>query len=346
MDKQLAGRLGHVQVILEELVDGEQRLLIQGVDGVLLEHLLQEHLAQGGGKLIDQAADAQILVVDDIPLGVKDLAHLDGDLGLLIRLGQLTQMLGHGADAHEHAALAVDAQSFFDPQGHLLHIAGTSVFVHLVDQHHVLLAHAENEVVLPVGEQALNQIQRSGLHPVVHRADDEHAPVHLGGHMQLLGPHVDIADEDVVGDDILHEGALVVLLFIIALGRVQRHGRHGAHRAADAVVAAGEHRIVKVSAPAGQCLEGLALQGHTLAVGLLNGLYIFAPLLADPRQLAARDNGSLGVDDPDGAVGGLFELQHYILKNSTGHDTPSCSLSKRPQTLCANCQVVAYIISS
>ena len=89
MDEQLPSGLGDVQVVLKELVDGEQRLLIQRIDGVLLEHLLQKHLAQGGGQLIDQAADAQILVVDDIALGVEHLAHLDGDLGLLIGLGQI-----------------------------------------------------------------------------------------------------------------------------------------------------------------------------------------------------------------------------------------------------------------
>ena len=54
MDKQLPGGLRHVQVVLEELVDGEQGLLIQRIDGVLLEHLTQEDLTQGGGRLIYQ----------------------------------------------------------------------------------------------------------------------------------------------------------------------------------------------------------------------------------------------------------------------------------------------------
>ncbi|CAN4027001.1 Lipocalin-like domain-containing protein, partial [Dysosmobacter welbionis] len=89
VDEQLPGGLGHVQVVLKELVDGEERLLVQCVDGVLFEHLLEEHLAQGGGQLINQPADAQILIVDDVLLRVKDLAHLNGDLCLLIALGQV-----------------------------------------------------------------------------------------------------------------------------------------------------------------------------------------------------------------------------------------------------------------
>ena len=53
MDKELPGRFRHVQVVLEELVDSQQSLLIQGVNGVLLKDLLEEHLAQDGGQLID-----------------------------------------------------------------------------------------------------------------------------------------------------------------------------------------------------------------------------------------------------------------------------------------------------
>ena len=322
MDKQLPGRLGHVQIVLKELIDGEQRLLIQGVDGILLENLLQEHLAQGGGQLIDQPADAQILIVDDIALGVKDLAHLDGDLGLLIGLGQIPQVQGQGADAHEHGALAVHPQGLLDGGGHLFQVLAAGALGHLVDQGHVVVAHAQHEIILPVREHILHHVHGNGLGPVVHRADDKHAPGHLRRHMQLLGPHVDIADQDIIRDDVLNKGALIVLFLIIDLGGVQGHAGHGAHGASHAVVAAGENRIVKVGAPAGHGLEGLALHGHAVALRRGDRLHIFGPLLADTGELAARDHRALGVDDADGAVRGLLELQHNILKNSSRH---SCS---------------------
>ena len=92
MDKQLSGRLGDVQIVLKELVDREQRLLIERVDGVLLEHLGQEDLAERRRKLIDQAADAEIFIGDDRFFGVEDLADLNGDLCLLIGVGQLAQV--------------------------------------------------------------------------------------------------------------------------------------------------------------------------------------------------------------------------------------------------------------
>ena len=44
--EQAAARFGNVQVVLEEALDGEQRLSVERVDALLLEHLAQEGLAQ------------------------------------------------------------------------------------------------------------------------------------------------------------------------------------------------------------------------------------------------------------------------------------------------------------
>ena len=93
VDEQLPGSLGHVQAVLKELVDGEQGFLIQRIQRILLENFLQENLTQSGGQLVDETPDAQILIVHDALLGVKDLAHLDGGLGFLVGIRQLPQIL-------------------------------------------------------------------------------------------------------------------------------------------------------------------------------------------------------------------------------------------------------------
>ena len=59
--EQLTRGLGYVQVVLEELLNGEQRLLIERVDRTLVEYFAQEHLAQRDRQLIDQTANAQVL---------------------------------------------------------------------------------------------------------------------------------------------------------------------------------------------------------------------------------------------------------------------------------------------
>ena len=62
---QLARGLGDVEVILKKLVDRLKRILIERLDRVLLEDLVEEHLAQRGRELIDDAAQAEVLIIDD-----------------------------------------------------------------------------------------------------------------------------------------------------------------------------------------------------------------------------------------------------------------------------------------
>ena len=66
VNEELSGGLGHVEVVLEEALNGHQRFTVKGLQTSSLEYLLQEHLAERGGKLIDQAADAEIFIADDI----------------------------------------------------------------------------------------------------------------------------------------------------------------------------------------------------------------------------------------------------------------------------------------
>ena len=107
-----------------------------------------------------------------------------------------------------------------------------------------------------------------------------------------------------------------MLLFVIGLGGIQRHGSHRAHGTAHTVLTAGKNRIVELIAPAGQRLESFVLQRYTAAFGGIDGLHIFGPFFADPGQLTARNHGSFRVYHADGPISGLFELQHNVLKNS------------------------------
>ena len=128
-----------------------------------------------------------------------------------------------------------------------------------MDQGHVAVPHAEDEVVLPVRKQALDHIQQGGV-AALQLPDDEHAAGDLRRHVQFLGPHVDVAEHDVVGDDVLDERAPVVLLLVVALRAVEGHAGHGADGVAHLVVPHGEHRIVEPGAPAPQGAEGPPLR--------------------------------------------------------------------------------------
>ena len=82
--EQLTGSFGNVQIVFKEFIDGEQRLLIQRINGVLLEHFAEENLAEGGGQLINQTADTQIFIAHDALFRIENLANVNCGLRFLI----------------------------------------------------------------------------------------------------------------------------------------------------------------------------------------------------------------------------------------------------------------------
>ena len=193
VDEQLSRRFGEDEVVLEELVDREERLLVERVDGVLLEDLLQEHFAQCRRQLINEAADAEVFIADDVLLGVEDLADLDRHLRFLIGLREVAQVRRHRADTDDHGALTVHAQRLFDLRGGLFKVAHLHIVAELLHEHHIVLAHGKDKARLPVGEDVLHGLDGDSVGLFVRAADDEHAAVELGLDVQLLGADVDIA---------------------------------------------------------------------------------------------------------------------------------------------------------
>ena len=90
MDEQLSGGLGNVQVIFEETLNGEQRLVVEGLNGAALENFLQEHFAKRGRQLINQAGNAEVVIADNGLFGVEYLADLNpGDIFGIRQSGDL-----------------------------------------------------------------------------------------------------------------------------------------------------------------------------------------------------------------------------------------------------------------
>ena len=275
-------------------------LLVQGVNGVLLEDLLEEHLAERGGKLVDQPPDAQILIVDNILLRVEDLAHLNGNLGFLIALGQIPQVCGNGSNAH-HRTGAAAAEILLHGGGNLVELLDSGALRHLADQDHVPLAHAEDKVILPVRKHRLDHIRGHGL-PLFQRAHHKYSPGHIGSDPQLFGAHIDVTQHDIIRDDILDKRAPVMLFLIVGLGRVQGHRGHSAHRPAHIIIPKDENRVIKLGIPSIQGLEGLAVGGDHGAGGAVYHRHMLRPALSDHGQLAARDHHTFPVDYADGPI--------------------------------------------
>ncbi len=87
-----------------------------------------------------------------------------------------------------------------------------------LDDGHVSLVDGDDEVVWRCREETLHHVHRGDLCRA-NLAHQEHGPVGLGGNVQLLGADVDVAQQDVVGDDALDKGGLVVLLLVVSSWR-------------------------------------------------------------------------------------------------------------------------------
>ena len=93
-----------------------------------------------------------------------------------------------------------------------------------------------------------------------------------------------------------------MFLLIIALGRVQRHRRHGADGLADLIVPKSKGCVIKLIAPAAERLEGLAVKADHAAGSAVHRRHILSPALTDHGKLAARDHNALTVNDANGSV--------------------------------------------
>ena len=324
MDEQLPGRLRDVQVIFKEFVDGEQRLLIEGVDGILLEHLGQEDLAERRRQLIDEPPDAQVFIVDDGLLRVEHLADLNGDLCLLVGVGQLAQVARHGADADHRLDEKLRVQRLLDLPRDLEKILLLSRRRDLLDDGHVLFIDGEDEILLPVREHARKQVHHGHVGPA-DLPHQEHRARHVRHEMKLLRADIHVARQDVVRDDVLHERAFVVFFFIIGLRAVQRHISHHAQAPGGLVVALGKHGVIEIRAPGHERLERLLVHHHDGIRRTVEPDNRLGPFLADHRRIAARDDVCVGVDHADHAVGGFFHLNDNTLKNAAGHRMSSLS---------------------
>ena len=326
--EQLPGGLGDVQVVLEEPLDGEQGLMVQGVDGPPAEDLLQEHLAQGGGQLVDQPGNAQMIVADDGLLRVEDLSHLQGHLGFLEGAGQVLDGVDHCADTHGAVGVELPGEGIHDGAGQLVDILLVDIGLDLLDQGDIRLVDIDDEILVLVREQVLQHVVGGDI--ILLGDLDQHAhPAHVKVEVQLMGFQIDVPGQDVVQDHVLDEVAPVVFLVVVLLDVIQRHGQDAHELGGLRVGALHEHGILRPGlSPEG--LEGVPPGEEDLAVGeLLRG----DPLadLPNPPQLTAGNDHRRLVNDAQRPVDGIPHLMDDPLKQTIGHNaTPFCC--QRPDT--------------
>ena len=137
--------------------------------------------------------------------------------------------------------------------------------------------------------------------------------------MQLLGPHINVAQQDIVGDNVFDKGRLVVLFLIIGLRAVEGHGGHGAQGTRLRVVPLGKGGVVELGPPALQGLEGAPLVADDAALTGVDRFHGCRPMLPDTAQFVAGHHRPFGIDHTNGPVCAVLHLQDNALKHSAGH---------------------------
>ena len=154
---------------------------------------------------------------------------------------------------------------------------------------------------------------------MTHLANQEHRPGGIGGEVQLLGPDIDITREDIVHDDVLHKGAPVVLFLIEPLGIAEGDVSHGAEALGNFVVTGAEHGVLESIGAAHNGLEALLAKGNHIVTGIAHLQGGIAPALAQQGGVGAGDHAALGINDAEGVVGDISQLNNYTLENTVGH---------------------------
>ena len=129
------------------------------------------------------------------------------------------------------------------------YVVGAGLAGQLAYDDYVRLGDGEDEVPLPVGEEVLHDLERGDV-AVLHLADEVDHAGHVGHEVQLLGADVHVAGQDVVGDDVLYKGGLVVLLLVVDPRLAHGDGGEDADAARGLVVAGDEHGVVEAGADA------------------------------------------------------------------------------------------------
>ena len=227
-------------------------------------------------------------------------------------------MLGHGADADDGLDEQLVAQGILHGGGHLLQVLLAGSRGDLLDHGDVRLVDAQNEVLELIREHTAQHIHRRHI-PVAHLPDQEHGPGGIGGEMQFLGPDVDVTGEDVVHDDVLDEGAPVMLVLVIILGVAQGHIGGDAHTPGQVVLAGAEHGVLDIVGGAHHGLEGL--------LGIDDGIFEagadldgrIGPALTQQGHIGTGHHAAFRIHHAENTIRCILQLNDHALENTIGH---------------------------
>ena len=211
MDEQLARGLGHVQAVLEELVDRGDRLLVELVRIPALEDLADEHFAQGDRKLVDEPPDAQLIIRDDRVIFKEYLTDVERHLRFLVGAADFLDLIHDCAVRDADPGEALFRQVCFHCLCGFRDVRDLVVLPEGAHDDDVVLVDRRDEIRRARADEFLHRLQCVAL-LVRDRLDNHDDALRVQRNAELLRAPVDIDKQKVVEQEVLHERIPVVPL--------------------------------------------------------------------------------------------------------------------------------------
>ena len=311
--EQLSGSLGDVEVVFEEALNGHESFAVERIERTVLEYFLKEHFAEGGGKLINQTADAEIFVADDILFGVEYLADFDGNLSFLVGARKILDVVNNRTDTDGNLRIEFGIEGVGDGLCDLFDFADVRVGLDFLDENDVLFPGGNDVILVLVRENVLNHIEGENIGLGVELNQEDHAGF-FRVEAKFLRLDVDVAGENVVENDVLDERTLIVLFIVEILDVGERHCENGGDLFRVLVFPFDEYDVFPLGAGADR-LIGISAGGNgirSVCEFVPNSLSHFANF----HKFAARNDDAVIVHDADNAVNSIPHLMNYSLKKT------------------------------
>ena len=224
--EELSGSFGNIEVVFKEALNGHERFAVERIEGTVLENFLQEHFAERGRKLINQTADAEIFVADDILFGVEYLADFDGNLSFLVGARKILDVVNNRTDTDGNLRVEFGIERIHDGLRGLFDFTDVGVRLDFLDENDVLFPSGNDVILVLVRENVLNHIEGENIGLGVELNQEDHAGF-FRVEAKFLRLDVDVAGENVVENDVLDERTLIVLFIVEILDVGERHCENG-----------------------------------------------------------------------------------------------------------------------
>ena len=210
---ELTGCLGHIQVIFKKFIDCGQCFLIERIRQIFAEDFGHKHFAQRNRELIDQTANAEVVVRYHVFVCVENFSYFECHLRLFVRTRYTLDLVDRISVGNAHLGHGLRIQHIHQHSCGLVHIfEGVGVFQFFYNNNALLIDRGD-KILRSRCEQALYGFLRADVFFHL-RFYHENNAAHVGVDAQLFRTVIDIHQKEVVKKKILDKVVFVQTLFV------------------------------------------------------------------------------------------------------------------------------------